>query len=46
MEYCDECGDPFEEDVDGASERHCGVCTRQLRAEEDYDERIRNQWQG
>lgn len=45
-ELCEECGEPIDVDDDEATEAYCGYCTRQLRAEESYDERQRNRWQG
>jgi hypothetical protein len=46
MSTCDNCCNDYWDDDEGATATHCTVCHAQLRAEEDYDERIRNQWQG
>jgi hypothetical protein len=46
MSQCDNCCNDYWDDDEGATDTHCTVCHAQLRAEEDYDERIRNQWQG
>jgi hypothetical protein len=46
MNTCDNCNNDYDEEDEGATEHHCSMCYAMLKAEELYDERERNKWQG